>query len=587
MRYFLYGYRYGEVPMPPVGPIKESAKISPIRPYNENKRSVVGVSSGVFWHGGINAKPDISHPITAVAGVRKRFCVKPPVPDPKLVHKLRKFTRRFLKKHVKPLSPDTDLSLETWLSQTNYPESRKEELRRKWNAITSLDDPTKKYSQCKSFIKDEFYTAIKHARAINSRSDEIKCFVGPIFKAIETVVYGLEHNGIHPFIKHVPVAERPNHILAGLAGNDQEYIQTDYTAFESLFVNELIIAVEAQLYAYMTQLLVNHNDFMLYVINILAGVNKCQFKFFSVVVEATRMSGEMCTSLGNGFANYIFMQFVGSRVGATNIKGYVEGDDGLFTMKGRKPSPADFEEIGLIIKLEVHHSISHASFCGILFDEYDRINITDPIKVLLNFGWSSQQYATAKTETLHVLLRAKALSYAYQYPGCPVIWALCEWILRKTHHLQNKVKRVIEGMKNAPYEREQLLRAFEQSDRLLTTSRPTMRTRLLMYYKFNLSPRDQLMIEEYFVSKNELGPYNLPLRLLPSHANFLFRNYVQQKDVRLGPRLNYPAECTFPKLKHFRPEFEYVVLKKNPRNQVVDKRAPFKPSPANWFLTRL
>jgi hypothetical protein len=590
LRTVAYGYRYGEVPLPPIGPIKQSAKIEAVRPHDESVRRVVSVSLGAHVEGAMNAKPDLYHPMTGIAGVRKRFCVRPPPTDPKLLRSIRKFVRRFLRRHLKPLDPTTDLSLDTWLDGTDYTEARKAELRRKYNELVNIHDPAEKYRQCKSFIKDEFYTALKHARAINSRSDEFKCVVGPVFKAIESVVYDLEYDGIKPFIKHVPVADRPRTILAGLSGVGRKYIATDYTAFESLFVREVMIAVECQLYSYMTSKLPFHSEFCQIIDTILAGVNKCKFKFFTIVVNATRMSGEMCTSLGNGFANLMFMLFTASRAGCRHIRGFVEGDDGLFSMIGTPPSIRDFERLGLIIKLEIHDTLSTASFCGIIFDELDQINVTDPMKVLLNFGWTSSQYTCSSKRKHQILLRAKALSYAYQYPGCPIIDAMSRWILRSTRHIRNdELVSTVNRMSTDMYHRREILSAVTRDEKGLTIRMPTSRTRLLMQQKYGVFVSDQYAIESYFNSLTGVTTINCPtiMRYVHPWQVQLFRTYAVQMPTSIGQRnLDRPPSTWFPKMRGFVPEFTVPLLKVNPvKKQKVHVPfvRPWLTSPTNWF----
>jgi len=276
----------------------------------------------------------------------------------------------------------------------------------------------KKYYENKMFMKDESYVTYKHARCINSRTDEFKVFSGPFFKAVESVVYA--HSA---FIKHIPVLDRPAYIKEMLYKVGANYIATDYEAFESLFTKELLEACEFILYDYMSSELPGGREFMAILRGALTGTNKCVNKFFTVFVPATRMSGEMCTSLGNGFTNLMVMLFLCSKLGSTCV-GVVEGDDGLFRIEGPLPNKSMFRALGLRIKLDVYSDLFMASFCGIIFDGDALVNICDPFRALVKFGWGGSQYARASFSTKMKLLRCKALSYAYQYPGCPIISTL-------------------------------------------------------------------------------------------------------------------------------------------------------------------
>lgn len=408
-----------------------------------------------------------------------------------------------MRKNLKPVSRDSDVSFEHWLSLTTYPESRKGELRRVWNDISKIDDPEKRYNAVKSFMKDEHYPDFKHARAINSRHDAFKCYSGPYFKQIEEAVYQIYH-----FIKHVPVADRPSVISDRLHRVGAKYVATDYTAFESLFTRELMESVEFELYEYMLSEVDDGDRVVAILREFLLGENVCTFKRFDVRVPATRMSGEMCTSLGNGFSNLMFMLFLCDKIGA-KCDGFVEGDDGIFSVFGPLPTSSMFSELGLVIKLEVHEDLSSAGFCGIIFDPVDRINITDPREVLATFGWASAKYCRSSRNMRLTLLRAKALSYAHQYPGCPIISALAQYGLRmsRSYNLQAYVKN---NRNISEWERQQLLEALKYKANSLEKE-CGMATRLLVEKKYGISISEQLAIEGYLNSLNVLQPLDLTM----------------------------------------------------------------------------
>jgi len=526
--------------MDKIAEIKESAVISKPREVALGKRPVVQISLGPVVKGATRPHPDPLDPDTTIAGVRHRFLKKPLPCEAVLLKKFRRHVRRECRKEFVPISSDADVSVEHWLSHTDYPDWRRKELRVQWDGVASMWDPDKshRYFRCSSFMKDEDYPTYKHARAINSRSDAFKCAVGPIFKLIEEQVY--RHKA---FIKHVPVADRPDYIMNYLHREGAKYIATDYTAFESLFVRELMEACEFELYSYMTQYLPAGGEFMRLVREVLGGLNLCVFKDFKVMVEATRMSGEMCTSLGNGFSNLMLMQFVCAEAGCREVLGVVEGDDGLFTMVGTPPTPADFARLGLVIKLEVHDTISTASFCGLVFDLTDRVNVTDPRKAITNFGWAQRQYARARSSKLIVLLRCKALSTAYQYPGCPIIAELGWYGIRVTPRtVSNKLRKTIsrKGQFDS-YTREKILAAMTCGN--IPRKEPPGNTRLLVERLYGISVEVQLSLESYLSSLTTIQPldhWSLPM-ILPllwyEHA----ARYSFASD-RLDVDLEVPAE---------------------------------------------
>lgn len=208
-RLVCYGYRYGEVPLPKLGKPKDGTVLELIEGQDLSYRPPMLVDMGPHVVGVAVPHPDCADRDTMVAGAFKRFAAKPPPPDLALLRELEAFVDRWCVKNLTPLRPDSDTTVEHWLETANYPQWRKDQLKQKWSNVNSIWSK-KKYLRCKSFMKDEVYATMewKHARGINSRSDEYKCAVGPIFHLIEQELFK------HPaFIKYVPVAERPNYIM--------------------------------------------------------------------------------------------------------------------------------------------------------------------------------------------------------------------------------------------------------------------------------------------------------------------------------------------------------------------------------------
>jgi len=483
-------------------------------------------------------KADPLDPRTTKAGVRKRFAIKPPKACDKTLKKFSVFVKTWVRRNLTPIAADADVTIEHWLAHTDYPDWRRKELRVQWDGVGSIWDPDKarRYFRCSSFMKDESYPTYKHPRAINSRSDEFKCAVGPIFKLIEEEVYKLP-----AFIKHVPVAERPDYIMGLLHREGAKYLATDYTAFESQFVEKLMVACEFELYSYMTRYLPAGDNFMRLVREVLGGENLCVFKRFRVSLQATRMSGEMCTSLGNGFSNLMFMLFTCAEAGCTEVIGVVEGDDGLFTMIGNPPKKRDFKRLGLRIKAVEHDTISTASFCGIVFDPIDRINVTDPAKVLVNFGWTQRTHNRCRQHKLTSLLRCKALSYAYQYPGCPIIQELAAYGLRITSGVTNTVALKKFSQKGQDsYQIRELQAAVNRGN--IPWKETGWATRLLVEKLYGFTVEQQLHIEAYLRTLTKVQPLDdhVLVAKLPLVWGDYFTRYAHATD-RLDENLEFPA----------------------------------------------
>lgn len=525
-RVVAYGYRYDEVPLPAVVAIKQDAKVTIRTMPVVDLRPPVAVSTGVHCTSAALPHSDPKDVPTSVSGAQKRFMTKPPPIDLALLAELRDFVEDWCEKNLVPLSPDSDTSVESWLSKCPYTEARKIELKKCHDEMTDPRDPAKRYLRCKSFIKDETYTAYKHSRIISSRTDPFKTCVGPIIRLIEEVVFK------NPaFIKKVPIADRPRYIREMLELNGAQYYAADYVSFESLFVRLLMENVEFVLYKYMTKDLPDGHYWYELMREALLGENECEFKDFLIKVIATRMSGEMNTSLGNGFANLMVLLFLGKKKGCKQVKCVVEGDDSAARFDGPRPDAADFARLGLNCKVEHHDSIETMSFCGIVFDSTDLINVTNPLEVVASFGWSCQRYVKSKDSRLKILLRCKALSLAHQYPGCPIISNLAQYGLRitRSHDIRGHVAKARMSL----WEREQLLDALRDEKKIVVVPSP-MNTRLLVEKLYGLTVHQQLLFEAYLDACNVVAPiplakyfFNVPEEWLDySHK------YVRSVDVR-------------------------------------------------------
>jgi hypothetical protein len=359
----------------------------------------------------------------------------------------------------------------------------------------------------------------------------MKLAFGPAFKAIEQRLFKRPE-----FIKYIPVRDRPSYIMDLCFAEGGSYVATDYTAFESLFTADIMNAVEFQLYRHMLQGHPSGASTLRLMEKVLMGRNHCCFKNFRVDVDATRMSGEMCTSLGNGFSNLMFMLFACHKFNSRCV-GVVEGDDGLFRVDGPLPTTEFFSELGLKIKLEVHSSLSEASFCGIIFDEEERINVTDPVSELVNFGWSNAKYAGASPNKLLQLLRCKSISLAYQYPGCPVLWKLADVGMFLTR--SQDIRSLVESRLFDSWNRNTLREAMGTH----SVMPPGPRTRELVARLYGLSVERQLMIEAELETLKRTGVRPLSPHYLEDLVDQSNREYAERYVVTLLPkdRLHQPG----------------------------------------------
>lgn len=497
------------------------------------ERPPVAVSTGPHLIGCVPPHADNNCSSTLLDGVNKRMGQR--LPENRVndrSSRMRATTKKFIRdRNIEPISIEADWSFETWLSKTNYPEWRKEELRKYKDEIQDLLQRNE-WRQLmnftvKLFMKDEHYVDYKHARGIYARDEAAKIFFGPWFKLIEEQVYKQPE-----FIKHVPVRDRPAYIYDKLYADGNKYIATDYSSFEAHFSKEIQSNCEFVLYEHMLSKVPNGKEVLDIMKEVLTGTNFIFNKFIKAKVEARRMSGEMCTSLGNGFSNLMWMRMVCADLGLQCI-GVVEGDDGLFSFQERTPTTEDFVKYGFSIKLDTYSHISKAGFCGQLFDEHDRKVVTDPYKVVSLFGWTTVRYLRARTNTHKMLLRCKSLSMMAQYPGCPIIGAMAEYGLRVTRSFD--VCGFIERRRDLDiYHLDQLRSASKE--RIYVREEPGMGTRLLFEELYGISIEEQRNIESYFDSLNTIQP--LSIRELSENCHYSWRHYYDNYTAFHGPAID-------------------------------------------------
>lgn len=503
----LLGYHSDEVPALCSVECKDTVNVFNLKFNDASFRGVEQVSLLCHTEGFALPHVDTRHARTLAAGVEGRMGKKlPPVEVVDFYENLNKTTTHWLNdRNIRPLPEDYDFSFETWLSKTHYPEWRKEQLRKINEEILHMyernDYGELKNFKVKLFCKDEVYLDFKHARGIYAREDVAKVVFGPYFKAIEEVIYKQKE-----FIKHVPVQKRAEHITELLYTEGGKYVQTDYSSFEALFNRKLMENCEFVLYDRMLQHIPEGNFMLDIMREVLQGRNIIENNHFQAFVEASRMSGEMNTSLGNGFSNLMLMFNLCERLGL-ECRGVVEGDDGLFVFIGQTPTTEEFTAMGCSIKLEVFTELSKASFCGLLFDPDALQIVTNPFEILAQFGWTTKDYAKANNNKLKMLLRSKSLSYLYQYPGCPIVSELAEYGLRVTRSFD--VRKYARNGKMSMWEREQLLEALDNKH-LCVKQAIAMGTRLLFEELYGISVSEQLMIEKYLQTKQDLSPLKFP-----------------------------------------------------------------------------
>ncbi len=505
-------------------------------------RLPVSSSLPIYCKTAVRPKPDHRDPLNSVCGVIQRFGNEPPPVNHESLAELRRFIDLWLKRYLKPIEADEVLSFDDWINSAPYTENRREQLRQVYRCCNSHyaeSGRLKKFRRCKSFVKDEAYDDFKKPRLINSRLDEAKCFCGPIFQQISDKLFELP-----PFIKKVPFRDRPMVIKESLMKPGAIYACDDYSAFESHFTAEVMKNIEFRLYHYMTKKLgQRHKLFMDFCYQCLAGTTKCRFQDFTATLKATRMSGEMNTSLGNGFSNlmvHLYLVWINS--GRQNVVAhemlnriFIEGDDSIasYDSKSYIPTEEQFKKMGWTIKHEEYDNFGMASFCGAVVDPDDMTILCNPIKVLCGFGWTPRRYIRAGSTLRNELMRAKALSYLYQYEGCPIVDPFSRAVLRYVGD-----KPIRDSVRNAmePHKREIL----EQAENYyIRPQNITLRSRLMMENKFGISIVDQLFVEISFIGLN--GPFSID-----SLINLIPKSWLRTRDLYVSSYYDNFFKCDVP-----------------------------------------
>lgn len=478
---------------------------------DNNIRQAELVTSPFYYFGAAMPHPDTRSPQGLVDGFNGRMGSVLPVNTVQNYYtQLRGVTEAWLvSRDIQPISPEETFDFEEYIAARPIPLWRKQELRDINKDIIDMLERNDKselmHFKVKLFCKDENYTDFKLPRGIYAREDVAKVFFGPYFNKMESIVYEQPE-----FIKHVPVKDRGKYVDEMLNSAGAKFIATDYSKFECHFDRDRMENCEFVLY----QKLLGSNPRGVIALDImrevLQGNNRIYCKWFTGTIAARRMSGEMNTSLGNGFSNLMMMTEVCTRVGnkIEDVLGVVEGDDGLFRFLDGMvvPTTESFRSAGCDIKLDTYERISDASFCGLLYDETDKMVITDPYDVLCSIGLLTKEYAGARRSKKLALLRCKALSTLYQYPSCPIISEMSRYILRFTKHID--IRNVVEKSRSiCLWEREQYYAALK-SHNYEAALEIGIATRLLFSELYGISVEAQLRIENDFKNKIKLEPFS-------------------------------------------------------------------------------
>lgn len=429
--------------------------------------------------------------------------------------------KAFVQKELSAYEPlphqDWDLEFvnKEWLDVAkHYNESQKSMFRflfQKFVENQHSSETHKNLYACNSFIKREFYAESKEPRIINSRSDMFKVVVAPYIKGIEHAVIYNKH-----FIKGKAPQERVVR-MQEILDRFKFVAETDYSSFEGSFSWNIQKYCEASLFKHM----LSNN---LHVWKIIEPIyafnsrNKCVFansrQYMDVAqFSGSRMSGDMWTSLANGFTNMMLFKFVvdyNARLKRLPIDYdfIVEGDDGFLAFNVMLDL-APIKDLGFQLKIVSGTDLNDLSFCGTCLGP-DATPVPDFWRTIEKFGWSFDDhiidhYHDKPTKAEMELLYAKALSLQAESEGIPILQPLALKCLELSH-VHKLAQRYI------TYYEEHIL----QLSTYVPVAKPiTQEMRVFFADRFGVSIEDQLKIEDYIgrqTSPRFVVPMTRPLQ---------------------------------------------------------------------------
>lgn len=374
------------------------------------------------------------------------------------------------------------------------------------------------------FLKEESYETFKAPRTICAPSDEHKVFFDPWIRAFEHQVLSMEKA-----VKFVPVDQRAKFVEERLGAPAAQFAAADGSAFESSHSPEII-----RLCIYVLDLIMDHPLWseIRKQIDRTAGVQKVEFNEWWFKIVGTLFSGKRWTALFNWILNVLASYFVASCSGA-KIDGIFEGDDSIIVILSGKLDAKFYSLIGIDIKIEYFERLGDASFVGNIYSDSCK-TVKDPWKILLNFGWSSSQYAASNRLTLSSLARAKAYSLLHELPSCPIITEFALLVIRETEFVSKKSIDVLKKKRANAYEKEKnkrivemMINPNEEFRKLLAQQCASvdMTTRLFFWERYGIPIGLQLRIEERLRETKSRSKNSLNLDLSFLREIFFFCPY--------------------------------------------------------------
>lgn len=378
----------------PFGPKVMAVQIGPV---------VEGFAAPIPHNGcWINFEASFKHRMNGVRG-RKR---------PRRMRSFIRASQRFIRKHITRGCCSSPLSYEEWIETCkSYSRARKNQLAKVKESCEVLDLYTVgvELSEVKGFIKVEFYNGYKPPRGIYSRLDMAKVLFGPWVRVLEDVLYAFPE-----YVKNVAAKDLAQHVEDHLGVRDRYYV-VDATSWESSMTNDILVGIWGYLLSWV--------GMPEEIIAAIAGVNRIKWKSGSSEIRGRTMSGEMDTSVRNGFINWMLCRFACMYAGDHKARVIVEGDDCLIGTSAILTEDI-FRDLGFDVEIKSAGSPGELGFCQYYWDE-DRTQLLSPF-YMLKVGWSDKYRLGMPDRIATSLYLAKLMSMSYYAPKCPIFWKLMD-----------------------------------------------------------------------------------------------------------------------------------------------------------------
>lgn len=212
------------------------------------------------------------------------------------------------------------------------------------------------------------------------------------------------------------------------------------------------------------------------------------------------MSGEMNTSLGNSWANFVLGWCAVFKHGGQydDWDGVFEGDDAIIGCNVQLDE-LDFREMGFDVKLIQLEDPMTGSFCGMIVSDDDQC-IRDPVKFWQRFGWTNS-CIHGGYEVMCQLAKAKSMSALHETPDCPIVSQIAYETYQRT---RSSTARFVED---------------GYHEKITTTDwirppNPTPATRILFAEMFGIPSETQIEVEKMISGATAFQVMNVLLTAL-------------------------------------------------------------------------